>query len=107
VKDDAGGALAKAILDRFGRFGGQVEIVAPVIRPWSSIAFAGARHRFSLHIRGDGAGAAADLFLAGLEAGAPGLAGHTLADIAVTGDQRAEQGDSVRLSLEALTVESR
>ena len=107
MKGDAGGALAKAILDRLGSFGGRVEIVAPVSRPWSSIAFAGARHRFSLHIRGEGAGAAADHFLAGLDASAHSLTGHILADISVTGDQRAEQGDSVRLSLEALTVESR
>ncbi|HEY5711101.1 MAG TPA: hypothetical protein VIT38_04325 [Allosphingosinicella sp.] len=106
MKRQAGEALAKAILDRFQSFAGRVEIVAPVSRPWSSIAFAGARHRFSLHIRGEGAGAAADLFLGGLDAPTLSQPGHILADIALTGDLRAEEGDSVRLSLEALTVES-
>ena len=103
----AGAALAKAILERFGDFRGRVEIVAPVSRPWSSIAFSGARHRLSLHIRGNGADAAADRFRAGLDADGVTLAGHMLADIAVTGDQRADEGDSVRLNLEALTVEAR
>lgn len=107
MKDDAGDALAQAVLGRLDFFAGRVEIVAPVSRPWSSIAFSGARHRFSLHIRGPNAGAAADRFLAGLDASGFSLAGHILADINVTGDQRAEQGDSVRLGLEAVTVRAR
>ena len=106
MKRQAGEVLAKAILDRFQDFAGGVEIVATVSRPWSSIAFAGARHRLSLHIRGDGAGAAADLFIGGLDAMNLNLPGHILADIAVTSDRRADPEDSVRLSLEALTVES-
>ena len=103
----AGAALAAAILDRLADFGGHAEIVAPVSRSWSSIAFAGARHRLSLHIRGEGAARAAERFRAGLDADDFSLSGHVLADIAVIGDQRSDDGGSARLTIEALTVEAR
>lgn len=107
VKPDAGEALAQAVCERFPGFDGRVEVESLVSRPWSSIAFRGERHRLGLRVQGKAAAAAADRFLAELDVGAFLLDGHFLADIAFAEDARRDNGRSVSLALEALTVETR
>ena len=107
MKPNAGEALARAICERFSGFGGRVEVESLVSRSWSSIAFCGERHRLGLRIEGRAAAAAADRFLAELDVRPLPLGGHILADIGFAGDSRGDDGRSVSLVLEALTVEAR
>jgi hypothetical protein len=72
-------------------------------RPWASATFAGERHRLTLTLTGPAAEAGADSFLNGLGERDFPMRGHILIDIACVGDERRE--DTVRLTLEALTVE--
>ena len=77
-------------------------------RAWASVTFVGARHELSLKLDGDGAAAAADQFVAGLEAAEFALRGHIVADIHLEAQQRGTGPDGapfVRLRIEALTVE--
>jgi hypothetical protein len=103
----AGEELKRALRVHFVHFGGAVAFEALTSRPWASVTFSGERHRLTLCLRGPGAAAAADAFLAGLGERDFGLRGHILADIAAVGDMREDGEDSVRLTLEALTVEGR
>ena len=72
-------------------------------RAWASVTFTGARHRLVFRLEGDGAEAAAERFAAGLGAAEFALHGHILADISLTAEDR--RPGSVRIELEALTVE--
>ncbi|PTQ09914.1 hypothetical protein CLG96_12185 [Sphingomonas oleivorans] len=66
--------------------------------PWASATFTGARHRLSLLLEHPATDLAARL------EGMSALAGHLLADIAVS----AQEGpDGTRLAIEALTIEDR
>jgi hypothetical protein len=100
----AGDALARAIRVNFVNFTGVVALDPPASRPWASITFSGERHRLDLRLSGTDAGKAADAFLDGLSEREFDLRGHVLADVALVGDVR--DGDSVCLTLEALTVEA-
>jgi hypothetical protein len=99
-------ALARALRVNFVKFSGRFEIEELTSRPWASATFSGARHRLILRLEGPGAGAAADGFLDGLAERDFELNGHVLADIALARDSREDGDDRVRLTLEALTVES-
>ena len=101
--NDATTALLRAIGLNFMNFAVTLEEVRS--RSWASATFAGARHELSFRIEGQGAAAAADAFLAHLEAAEFDLRGHILADIALVSDERRDGEDAVRISLEALTVE--
>lgn len=74
-------------------------------RSWASATFAGARHELSFRLEGDGAAGAAEAFLGTLTAAEFDLRGHVLADIALVSEARSDDGNLVRISLEALTVE--
>jgi hypothetical protein len=100
----AGEQLNRALTMNFLNFAGVTAIEAPVSRRWASVTFSGERHRLRLHLGGAGAAAAADAFLDGLDEREFALRGHILADIALVGDER--EDDGVRLTLEALTVEA-
>jgi hypothetical protein len=101
--EDAATALLRALQSRLGGFAGEVAIDELVSRNWASVTFTGARHRLSLRLVGVDAGAAADIFLAGMEEAEFDLRDHILADIVLARQAREEA--SVTLFLEALTVE--
>jgi hypothetical protein len=101
--NDATTAFLRAIRMNFVNFEMAIEEIRS--RSWASATFAGARHELSFRIEGEGAGAAADAFLAHLEAAEFDLRGHILADIALVSDERRDGEDAARISLEALTVE--
>lgn len=103
---DAAEALARALRKELARFAGTLEIEEIASRRWASITFTGARHRLALRLTGPGARAAADAFLDGLGEREFDLKGHIVADIALKGGVAEEGEDAVRLTLEALTVES-
>jgi hypothetical protein len=100
----AGAELVRALRGWFAGFAGALSVEEPASRRWASVTFSGERHRLRLRLGGAGAGAAADAFLDGLDEREFALRGHILADIALVGDEREEDG--VRLTLEALTVEA-
>jgi len=101
---DAGAELEKAIRAAFATLAGTLRVEERVSRPWASITFSGERHRLRLGLGGGaGATAAADAFLDGLSEREFNLRGHILADIALLEERR--EGDSLSLTLEALTVE--
>jgi hypothetical protein len=100
----AGEALARAIGLNFLNFTGIVALDPPASRRWASITFSGERHLLDLRLTGEDAVRAADRFLDGLSEREFDLRGHIVADIALVRDVR--DGDDVRLTLEALTVEA-
>jgi len=104
IRADPGAELERAICASFGRLPATLEIEERSSRPWASITFAGARHRLRLGLRGPRAAASADAFLASLSEREFDLRGHFMADIALIEDIRGD--GSVRLTLEALTVEA-
>jgi len=101
--NDATGAVVRALSSSFANLGVTLEEIRS--RSWASATFTGARHELTLRIAGDGARGAADAFLANLHAAEFKLRGHILADIALLSDERRDDQDWVRLSLDALTVE--
>ncbi|HEX2763306.1 MAG TPA: hypothetical protein VHM92_05605 [Allosphingosinicella sp.] len=72
-------------------------------RAWASVTFAGCRHQLSFRLQGEGAEEAAAALLGGLSAREFPMRGHLLADVAIVSQER--RPGSVRISLEALTVE--
>jgi hypothetical protein len=98
---DAANGLARALCA--GLAGATPIVEAVESRTWASITFSGERHRIALRIEGGDGPAAADRFLDGLAEREFDLGGHLLADIAAVADER--DGDVIRLTLEALTVE--
>jgi len=100
---DATTAFLKAMRDIFGAYEFTLEEIKS--RSWSSATFTGARHELTFVIAGEGALGAADDFLANLEAREFTLRGHIMADIALVSEERRDGEHSVRITLEALTVE--
>lgn len=100
---DATTALLRAVARRFPRLDFRIEELRS--RSWASITFTGARHELHFRVEGEGAEAAAEAFVEGLEAAEFELRGHILADIALVSDRRGAQSASLRI--EALTVEDR
>jgi hypothetical protein len=99
---DATSALLRAV--RAACAGAPVFVVEEIrSRSWSSGTFSGARHELAFRLEGEGADAAADDFVKGLDPVALELRGHILADIALTGDER--RPGSASLRIEALSVE--
>lgn len=106
VRRLAADELKRALGVHFVHFGGSAEVEEMASQSWASVTFSGERHRLGLRLHGEGAGAAADSFAAGLSERQFALRGHILADIALVSDDRGEDGSWARLTLEALTVES-
>lgn len=98
---DATTALVDAIGVNFVNFA--VEKIRS--RSWVSVTFSGVRHELTFTAQGEGAEAAADLFLEGLEQREFDLRGHLLADISLVSRTLDPAGPLVRISLEALTFE--
>ena len=102
--EDSATAFLRALRLRCGDGAPAIRIEELASRSWASAAFCGARHRVVFAIEGAGAGEAADAFLDGMEEAEFDLRGHVLADIALIAAERAEDGERIRISLEALTV---
>ena len=99
ARGDAAARLERALTAHAVRGGVTLAIRTLRSTLWASATFVGARHRVSLAISGDRAGA----WLAGLaEADLP-VHGHLVADLVVT-DQRHE-ADGTIATIEVLTVE--
>ena len=102
---DPGRGLVRALRQTLSDFGGEILVVELEQVPWASVTFAGARHRLCLSLSGTGAaGAAADFLVLLPELELP-VPGHIVADIALEGESRSDDGRAVTLDLEALTVE--
>lgn len=101
---DATTALLRTL--NFVNFHG-ASIVRIRSRDWNSATFTGVRHEISYRLQGEGAEAAAETFLKGLEEREFGMRGHVLADIALISETRSyeDSGLVILLDLEALTVE--
>jgi hypothetical protein len=98
----AGYELGLSLRLNFLDFGGAMTIEALESCPWAALGLPGERHALALRLDGQGASAAADSFLSGLEEREFALDGYILADIALV--ERSGGGSMVRLVLEALTV---
>lgn len=97
-------ALVRALRASFTGFTGLISIEELESRSWASITFSGQRHRLLLSLEGVGAGAMAASFLDGLSDREFDLVGHILVDIICAGKD--DSGETVTLSLEALTIEA-
>jgi hypothetical protein len=80
---------------------GKAAVLARTARPWASATFSGARHELTLVVPES---AAAVAWLAGLGDHAFTLDDHLVADIALV--SREADGGTLRLHLEALTIET-
>jgi hypothetical protein len=105
VTEDVATAFLRALRASFAGFAGVFRIEELVSRTWASVTFSGARHRVSFTIEGPGAGTAADAFVSCIGETQFDLRDHILADLSLAGDERSEDAERVRISLEALTVE--
>ena len=74
-------------------------------RRWTSTTFRGARNEIAFSLEGPDAEAAAERFLARLEARKFELRGHLLADLSLIEQER--RPGLARIRLEALTVEEK
>lgn len=97
-------ALVRAIRASFTGFAGLISIEELESRNWASVTFSGQRHRLRLGLEGVGAGVVAARFLDGLSEREFDLVGHILVDIVCAGADHA--GETVTLTLEALTIEA-
>lgn len=104
LSDDASAGFFRAIRMKFVNFDAAFTLHELTSRSWASVTFSGARHRIDFSLEGAGAGAAADAFLGGLADEEFDLRGHIVADISLVSEDRSQAG-TVRISLEALTVE--
>lgn len=107
LSGDATSALLRALGRRVGK-GVAFRAEEIVSRPWASATFTGARHEISFRLEGEQAESAASAFAEGLQAAEFALRGHILADILIVDREPAVEtagGTSVRLRIEALTVE--
>ncbi|WP_114952410.1 hypothetical protein [Sphingosinicella terrae] len=82
-----------------------VEAEALESERWSSITFAGERHRLRLSIAGPGASEAADKLSATLADLDPDMPGQLLVEIGLAAREKVPDG-SVRIVLNAVTVEN-
>jgi hypothetical protein len=103
MTEDAATAFLRSVRAAFAAFQGSFTLHELVSRSWASVTFSGARHRIAFSLVGGGATEAADAFLGTLGEAEFDLRGHILADISLVGEAR--DGDSVRIDIEALTVE--
>jgi hypothetical protein len=100
--NDATGALLQAVRLAFANLTGFV-LEEVRSRGWASVTFAGARHELCFRLEGEGADAAADGFVKGLDPARFALPGHILADLSLVSDER--RPGCARIRIEALTVE--
>jgi hypothetical protein len=98
---DAHGLLLRALGEDIAR-DATLTILETYSERWVSVTFTGARHCFVLALSGPAAKAEADRLGATLSEREFALAGHLVADIAVTAR---EGDDEIMLTIEALTVE--
>lgn len=102
----AGDRLVRALRDALAGFAGEVEIEQTECRNWTSITFAGGRHRLRVRIAGVGAGSAADGLAALAKEDAIALRGHMLVELVVVSDERDAERSTACMELEALTVDA-
>lgn len=96
------GGLA-ALIHGLARRAGTRPIVEEVrTTPWSSITFAGARHRFTLRLEGDDPAGSARALADGLDYAEFDLGAHILVDIELV--EILPDDDRVRMVLEALIL---
>jgi hypothetical protein len=79
-------------------------LTASTDKPWGSVTFSGARHRFQLALTGDGAAATANRFAQSLTDQDFDIPGHLVADISVRATSSTPSQADIRV--EALTVEA-
>jgi hypothetical protein len=98
------GGLATLIRALTKRAGAQPIVEDAQSRPWSSITFTGARHRFSLRYDGDEAASHAHALVDGLDYAEFDLGAHILVDIAVL--ENCRNAKSCTITVEALTIDN-
>ncbi len=96
------GKLARALI-ALGE--DRAEIVAHDEKPWASITFAGARHRFTLKFRGEEAVAAGECFIVFLPDHEFTIPGQLVADAAVTAVEHLLEPQVLMVTCELLLLE--
>jgi hypothetical protein len=105
VARGAGERLAAALRDALPPFAGSAEVALLASESWTSITFAGGRHRLRLELSGADAGAAADALIAMVQETEPELRGHLVVDIRLLQCRHQANGTRVELELAAITIE--
>ena len=96
------GQLSRALL-ALGEEQGR--ILAHEEKPWASITFAGARHRFTLEFRGEEAVEAGECFIAFLPEHEFAIPGQLVADAAVTAVEHTLDPNVLKVICELLLLE--
>lgn len=98
-------ALLRSLIARAGIERDRILLTEVHSSDWQSLTFVGERHCFGLRIIGSEAEAAIDRICSGLEDAEFNIRGQIVADVAVT-DAPSHAGDgSMKVTIEALTVE--
>lgn len=97
---DPGTQLERALVRSAAEAGVILSPTVATATPWASVTFTGARHRLTMVATRS---SALDAWLAGTSEAELHLRGHLVADLIVAGTTDAT--DSVKVTLEALTVE--
>lgn len=97
-------ALLRQLLNRAKEEESRILLTGLKSTDWQSLTFSGERHVIGLRVCGPGADKLAALLTEGIEDAEFDIPRHFVADIAVTTREAACDG-SVRLTLEALTIE--
>lgn len=96
-------ALLRALLERAGADRNRILLTDWKSIDWQSLTFIGERHRIRLRIIGAGGADLARQLTDGIEEAEFPIPGHFVADIAVTGEPRPDDG-GFTIQMEALTI---
>lgn len=105
LMSSAASGLLRAVLDRAGDRRDRILLSDIHSVDWQSLTFAGERHVISLRVPAPGAETIAARLVDGIEDAEFRIAGHIVADIAVSSPPARAADGSVTVTIEALTVD--
>ena len=100
----AASGLLRALVARAGEPRDRILLTEFRSVEWQSLTFVGERHQVAFRLVGPNADEALHRLASGLAEAEWAIPGHIVADIAVAGPPRYEDGGAITVDLEALTI---
>ena len=100
----AASCLLRALVARAGEPRDRILLTEFRSIEWQSLTFVGERHQVAFRLVGPNADEALHRLASGLAEAEWAIPGHIVADIAVAGPPRHEDGGAITVDLEALTI---
>ncbi len=105
VLSRAAAGLLRALAARSGALRSEILLTDVRSVEWHSLTFDGERHEIAMRFTGADSTAQAERMLSGIEEHEFAIPGVTVVDIAVAGRSRDAADNSVRVAIEALTID--